>query len=657
MTWLWAALGVLVAGGVAAAAFGRTARRAAVLGAGACVLASVLGLFALPGPLLRATTSIHSSSWSVPFGSILLVLDPLAAVFLLLTFLLSPVAAWYGASYLRSDERRWPGLPWLFYDLLIAAIVLVLLARNAVLFLVAWEVMTLASFFLVTFEDERAEVRRAGWLYLIATHVGTAFLMVFFAWLAVLAGTFDFAPPPAPDAIAAARGWLFALALVGFGTKAGLVPVHVWLPEAHPAAPSHVSAVMSGAMIATGIYGILRAIELLGPLPGAWGLGLIVIGALTGIVGALYALAQDDLKRLLAYSSVENMGIALLAIGAGTLGVAEGSAAVAALGFGAALLHVLNHALFKGLLFLGAGAVRHAAGVLALDRLGGLAHRMPGTAAAFVLGSAAIVALPPLNGFASEFLAYLAGLRAVTDLPRDTRWGGLLLVASLATTGALAIVAFVKAAGAAFLGRPRSEQAAAAHEVEAGMRRPLYALAAGCVLLGVVPWLGARAVSAATASLAGQPAAPLLAAARTLGVVAPALAALIVAGGLARVWVMRGRRQTRADTWACGYAAPLPRAQYTASSLVAPLTALVPAALQSELRHVAAPEGYFPAGGRVRAEAGDVFAERVYRTTFLRVRQVADRLRLVQHGRVQWYLLYIFAALIVLLLVEFGRGR
>ena len=657
MTFLAAAVAALVLGGLGAAVFGRTHRQASAWGVGAAVLGSLLGLLALPGPLLQATTLTHASPWSVPFGSFLLVLDPLSAVFLLATFVLAPVAAWYGASYLRAYERQRPGLPWLFYDLLIAAIVVVLVARNGVLFLVAWEAMTLASFFLVTFEDERAEVRRAGWTYLVAAHIGTAFLLVFFAWLGALTGSFDFAAPPGAAALAGAQGWLFALALVGFGTKAGLVPLHVWLPEAHPAAPSHVSAVMSGAMIATGVYGILRAIQLLGPLPGAWGLALIVIGAMTGVVGALYALAQGDLKRLLAYSSVENMGIVLLGVGAGVLGAAHGSAAVAALGFGAALLHVLNHALFKGLLFLGAGAVRHAAGVLALDRLGGLAHRMPGTAAAFVLGSAAIVALPPLNGFASEFLAYLAGLRAVTDLPRDTRWGGLLLVASLATTGALAIVAFVKAAGAAFLGRPRSEQAAAAHEVEAGMRRPLYALAAGCVLLGVVPWLGARAVSAATASLAGQPAAPLLAAARTLGVVAPALAALIVAGGLARVWVMRGRRQTRADTWACGYAAPLPRAQYTASSLVAPLTALVPAALQSELRHVAAPEGYFPAGGRVRAEAGDVFAERVYRTTFLRVRQVADRLRLVQHGRVQWYLLYIFAALIVLLLVEFGRGR
>lgn len=657
MILLASAVAALVLGGLGAAVFGRTQRQAAAWGAGAAVLGSLLGLLALPGPLLRATMLTHASPWSVPFGSFLLVLDPLSAVFLLATFVLAPVAAWYGASYLRAYERRLPGLPWLFYDLLIASIVVVLVARNGVLFLVAWEAMTLASFFLVTFEDERAEVRRAGWTYLVAAHIGTAFLLLFFAWLAALTGSFDFAAPPAAAAVAGAQAWLFALALVGFGTKAGLVPLHVWLPEAHPAAPSHVSAVMSGAMIATGIYGILRAILLLGPLPGAWGLALIVIGAVTGVVGALYALAQGDLKRLLAYSSVENMGIVLLGIGAGVLGAAHGSAAVAALGFGAALLHVLNHALFKGLLFLGAGSVRHAAGTLALDRLGGLAHRMPGTAAAFILGSAAIIALPPLNGFASEFPAYLAGLRAAAELPPGGRWGGLLLVVSLATTGGLAVVAFAKAAGAAFLGRPRSDDARAAHEVEPGLVRPLYVLAAGCVLLGLAPWLGARAVSAAAASLAGQPAAPLLAAARTLGFVAPALAAVIGAGALARASLMRRRRQAVAGTWACGYDAPLPRAQYTASSLVAPLTALMPAALRAGVQHVRAPAGYFPAGGRVRAEAGDAFEQRVYRASFLWLRQAAERLRLVQHGRVQWYLLYIFAALVVLLLVEFGRAK
>ncbi len=289
---------------------------------------------------------------------------------------------------------------------------LVLVARNAVLFLSAWELMAVSSFFLVTFEHERESVRSAGWIYLVATHLGTGFLLAFFILMGRETGSMNF------DVWAAQgihtqglAGILFLMAVVGFGTKAGFMPFHVWLPEAHPAAPSHVSALMSGVMIKTGIYGLLRAFTFLGAPPLWWGWLFIGIGLSSGVLGVLFALAQHDLKRLLAYHSVENIGIIALGIGVGLLGQNTGSPALVALGFGGALLHVLNHALFKGLLFLGAGAVAHSAGTREIDRLGGLLKQMPWTAATFLIGAAAISGLPPLNGFVSEFLIFLGAFK------------------------------------------------------------------------------------------------------------------------------------------------------------------------------------------------------------------------------------------------------
>ena len=353
------------------------------------------------------------ATWPVPFGEFFIELDPLTAWFLLPTLLLSALSAIYGVGYLRSWQgRRSLGPVWFFYCLLVLGMVLVLVARNAVLFLVAWELMALASFFLVTFEHERESVREAGWIYFVATHLGTAFLLAFFLLLARETGSMDF------DVWAekgihtqGLAGILFLLAVVGFGTKAGFMPLHVWLPEAHPAAPSHVSALMSGVMIKTGIYGLLRAFTFLGMPPLWWGWVLIGIGLTSGVLGVLFALAQHDLKRLLAYHSVENIGIIALGLGVGLLGMSTGSSMLIVLGFGGALLHVVNHALFKGLLFLGAGAVLHGTGTLEIDHLGGLLKRMPWTAATFLIGAVAISGLPPLNGFVSEFLIFFGAFK------------------------------------------------------------------------------------------------------------------------------------------------------------------------------------------------------------------------------------------------------
>jgi hydrogenase-4 component B len=362
--------------------FPRLSGRIAVWGTGiACGLGSIPAVLSLTS----GTTFSLAWAWAVPFGAFHIAVDPLSAFFLLPLFILSILAAVYGLEYLEHGHvGQSAGTSWFFFNLLTASMILVVVSRNAVLFLLAWEAMTLASFFLVTFEDDQKAVRRAGMIYLIATHVGTACLLVLFVLLGSDSGTLDF------DRFAAGGILLpsvvFILAVIGFGTKAGFIPLHVWLPEAHPAAPSHVSALMSGVMIKLGIYGLVRVMTFLGTPLIWWGWLLVAIGITSGIIGVVFALAQHDLKRLLAYHSVENIGIIALGMGLGLLGMSLGLPFLAVLGWAGALLHVLNHALFKGLLFLGAGAVLNATGTRDLDHLGGLLKRMPSTGICFLIG-------------------------------------------------------------------------------------------------------------------------------------------------------------------------------------------------------------------------------------------------------------------------------
>ena len=357
---------------------------------------------------------------------------------------------------------------------------------NGLLFLMCWEGMSLASFFLVMSEHERESVRRAGWTYLVAMHLGTAFLLVLFLLLGRDSGSLDFDRFSVGPGTA---GVAFLLAIVGFGTKAGFIPVHVWLPEAHPAAPSHVSAVMSGVMIKTGIYGLLRTLTFLGPMPAWWGWTLLATGVVSGILGVLFALAQHDLKRLLAYHSVENIGIIALGLGIGMLGVSYGIPAMAVLGFLGGLLHVFNHAIFKSLLFLGAGAVQQSTGLRDIEHLGGLLKRMPITGGAFLVGACTISGLPPLNGFVSELLIYLGALAGVAEGNRASghSWAllGVLVIGGLALIGGLAGACFTKAFGCVFLGEPRSAQAHDGREAGSTMRVAMLLLAGACIVIGL----------------------------------------------------------------------------------------------------------------------------------------------------------------------------
>ncbi|MBU0678281.1 MAG: hypothetical protein KJ626_09180 [Verrucomicrobia bacterium] len=418
------ALLILIAGAfLCLATLGRPAW-ARVVGPTVAVLGCAAGLIPSATVLIGAAPISLRLPWLIPLGSLSLEMDALSAVFAVPILLITALAAVYGAEYLRPYEgKKETSASWFFFNMLTASMLLVVLARNALLFLLAWEIMSLASFFLVMFEHEKESVQRAGWVYLIATHIGTAFILVLFVLLGRQSGTLDFVGFSLTQAAPALAATIFILATIGFGTKAGFIPVHVWLPEAHPAAPSHVSAVMSGVMIKTGVYGLVRVLTFLGTPPYWFGWTLVGVGAVSGILGVLFALAQHDLKRLLAYSSVENIGIIALGLGIGLLGVSCDSPIMATLGFAGALLHVINHAIFKSLLFLGAGSVLHACGTRDMNRLGGLLRRMRVTGLIILVGSAAICGLPPLNGFVSEFMIYFGALTGLATTP-DGAMGG-----------------------------------------------------------------------------------------------------------------------------------------------------------------------------------------------------------------------------------------
>ncbi len=661
MTLLLFAAAILLVGAVAVLLPSRAERNLSWLGAGSVVIAAVSGCIPAVQVLLHGTTEGLRLPWLVPFGEFFIQLDPLSAWFLLPTLLLSALSAIYGVGYLRVWQgKRSLGPSWFFYCLLVLGMMFVLLARNAVLFLIAWELMAIASFFLVTFEHERESVREAGWIYFVATHLGTAFLLVFFLLLARETGSMDFTVWAEKGIhTEGLAGVLFLLAIIGFGTKAGFMPLHVWLPEAHPAAPSHVSALMSGVMIKTGIYGLLRALTFLGAPPLWWGWVFIGIGLTSGVFGVLFALAQHDLKRLLAYHSVENIGIIALGMGVGLLGVSTDSPALIVLGFGGALLHVVNHALFKGLLFLGAGAVLHGTGTREIDHLGGLLKRMPWTAGMFLIGAVAISGLPPLNGFVSEFLIFLGAFKGGVSTGGAIAVPLLALIAGLALIGGLAVACFTKAFGIVFLGEPRSEHASHAHEADWTMRLPMLALAAGCVLIGLFAPVVVGSLKTVLKCTTGlQPEVVTENLATTMNplsfVVIGAVAFLMLLALLVllRRCLLTGRRVEEDTTWGCGYAQPTARMQYTASSFVQPLMDLFKPLLGTK-KTIAPPRGIFPPEAALKTVTPDISHEEVYRPMFERCEAWLSQLRWLQHGNVQLYVLYIAVTLIVLLIWKF----
>jgi hydrogenase-4 component B len=634
-----------------AAILGRRDRAALAVGTASAVAASLLGGAAALLALRSGATPVWRARVPLPLGELRVGIDALSAFFALCICVVSGLAAVYGAGYLRSyfgKRRVAPAV--VFFNLLLASMLGVVLARDGVLFLLAWEAMSLSSFFLVTFENDRDEVRRAGTTYLIASHVGVILLIALFALLGRAAGTFDFAAMKRIGIAAAGLANVgFLLALGGFGTKAGFWPVHIWLPDAHPAAPSHVSAVMSGVMIKMGIYGLLRVLPFLGPPPAWWGAVFVLVGAISGVAGVIHALAQHDLKRLLAYHSVENIGIIALGIGLGLLGQHYGQPALATLGYAGALLHTLNHGLFKGLLFQGAGSVLHGSGTRHLDSLGGLYRRMPETATAFLVGSVAICGLPPLNGFVSEWLIYLGAFRAGATLPATGAVVALVTLPALALIGGLAAACFVKVFGVVFLGEPRSDHARHAHEVGLAMRAPMLAAALACLAIGLWPAGALALVAPAAVCLSGAALPADLGPLFNISLLATVLVALIAALALLRARLLKARPVAQAATWGCGYPHATARMQYTATSFADPVLAPFSSALQIRTDG-GLPDGIFPTEAHFEKHVGDMAGERLLVPAWRHFLRTARRLRVIQHGRMQLYLVYILGTLVALVL-------
>ena len=520
------------------------------------------------------------------FGSDAGSMDPLSALFALIVSVGAVAAVLYSRGYLAHYLGRkspthislhYTALATMFY-----AMLGVVTSEGGFSFLFFWELMTVASFLLILFDAERREVRRAALAYVIMMHVGFALLLIGFVRLDSVCGSADFAllgeyfrtQPALP---------LFVVFLAGFGMKAGMFPMHVWLPEAHPAAPSHVSALMSGVMIKTGVYGVLRTAMYLpaGETLATAGVILLGAGIVTGLWGVLLAAMQNDIKRLLAYSSIENVGIIFIAIGVALLGRSAGNDAVALCGMAGALLHTLNHSFFKSLLFFGAGNLYAEAHTTALDRFGGVARQMPVTAILFLAGTAAICALPPLNGFVSEFIIYTGMFRSIAE-------GQQVLLAAagvtaLALIGGLALFAFTKLYGIVFLGAPRTHEVAEMHEADNYRIAAMALPAAGILFIGLLPWTVLPLLTKVAATLlpglgAGrQPAAelPLWAGLTQITLVAAVLIAATALLLVAKRRALRRRTVASGPTWGCGFTAVNTRMQYTGESFVEGLESIV----------------------------------------------------------------------------------
>ena len=605
--------------------------------------------------------------WLVPLGGLALEMDALAGLFVALVGATAVPASLYAIGYTGRERRGC-----LAYLVFVAAMLAVPLAANVMTFALAWELMSLASYVLVLdgarAGREPAASAHAGWVYAVMTHAGLACMLAGMLLLTAWTGSARFADwtAAAPALGAGARSLAWALLALGFGAKAGGVPLHVWLPLAHPAAPSHVSALMSGVMIKLGIYGLLRASFVwLAPALPWWGATLLLVGAISAVAGVLYAIVDRDLKRLLAFSSIENVGIVLVGTGAALTFAATSMAGLALLALAAALYHVVNHAAFKSLLFMAAGGVLHGTGTRDMEALGGLIKRQPWTAACFLVGAVAIAGLPPLNGFVSEWLMFQALLQNVLLPQPSLNLVFALAIAGLALAAGLAVACFVKAFGITFLALPRSDPAAAAHEAPVTMRVAMVATAVACAALALGASSIVPALAVVAATLVPAPPPVTLGAWLTLEVSGefaslsmPAVALALAGGILLPVLLLavaRVRpRPRRYETWACGRVLQTARMEYTATAFADPFTRVFdffyrPVKRLDIDRH---PESRFFVR-RIRYENPTRFIvdEWLYRPVGRLLRAAARRVAVVQSGSPNLYLAYVLAALLLLLLV------
>jgi hydrogenase-4 component B len=663
-----------IVGAVAGLSFMRAERLANLFAFGCAAVAGLCGIIGSVTSLLTgaagASESVQVLPALIPYVEFSVRADPLGLFFVLIVSLLALALSIYSLGYARGFYgRKNVGVLGAFFNVLLLATTLVFLSDNAFFFLIAWEIMALSAYCLVSYEHEKDETRNAGVLYFVMSHIGTGCIMLGFLLLFQASGGYGF------DGFHAlgnkmspgSRNAAFLLFLFGFGIKAGVVPLHIWLPAAHPVAPSNVSALMSGVLIKTGIYGMTRFFfDFLGTPPNWWGVSVLTIGTVSAVLGVLYALMEHDLKRLLAYHSIENIGIILMGLGAALMFLHTNHPRLAALALIAGLYHTINHAVFKALLFLGAGAVLHATQTRNMEEMGGLIKRMPQTAFFFLVGAVAISALPPLNGFVSEWLTYQSLLQGFGTTESLRRLMFPFSGAILALTSALAAACFVKAFGITFLAQPRSPHAQHAHEASRTMLLGQAILTAACVFLGLFPTVFLPLLDPLTQQLIGPQLSFQLTMANglvlsgvvstggtvsTLGLTLMAVCLLPVPLVL---WLFfaRGSKTRRGPTWDCGLPGLTPHMEYTATGFSKPIRMIFKALFRPrrEVQREYDFSPYFAKTLRFEAHVEEIFETRIYRPLRIGILRMSRRTRALQTGSIQAYLIYIFVTLLLLLL-------
>ncbi|NPD32002.1 hydrogenase 4 subunit B [Eggerthellaceae bacterium zg-997] len=616
------------------------------------------GILALTGP---AEYTVVPTPFS--FADFTILMNPLAGLLVLVISLLA-LAAWvYGLNYFDEYKGHGLGTVGFFMNLFVASMGFVICVDNAFWFLVFFELMSLTSYFLVIIEQNEASIK-GGFLYLVMAHVGFFLIMIAFFVMSGITGSFEFQSFRQTPFSPLVASLAFVLCFVGFGCKAGMIPFHSWLPQAHPAAPSNVSALMSGGMIKIGVFGMVKVgLDILQSCPVElwWGVLVLVFGAVSSVLGVVYALAEHDIKRLLAYHSVENIGIILLGVGTGFIGLATGNVTVAVLGFMAGFYHLLNHAMFKGLLFLGAGAVLYTTGTRDMEKMGGLARVMPVTGMCFLIGSLAISAIPPLNGFVSEWFTYQSMISIAFEGSPVVRTFAALATVSLAITGALAVTCFVKAYGVTFLSAPRSEAARKAVEVPGPMKLSMVFIAVLCVLLGIgAPVVAPIMENAAAAMVQAHPATVVdglvLVNPANGGFMSTPLMAVLLIGLVALAWGLRsalssGSSASRQEPWACGYNPdahmPVVATSFGAqvNGFLGPLYKIRTVCAAQASRFVSAYERTV-GGARAAENLADTY---VVATASRFVHWISSKVQAIEGGDFRLYIVYIVAALVALI--------
>lgn len=664
LSWLFLSLAAYVVGAVLPLLIGRCERLTFRLSGLLCAIGGVLGLMSAISVLCSGDVYLLALDGPFSFARFSVRLDGLAAFMVLAISLLVVVTSIYSLSYVEEYVGKGARFMGFFMNLFVASMVALVVMDNAFYFLVFFEMMSLASYFLVITEQDD-EAISAGLLYFLIAHAGSVLIMIAFFILYAESGSMDFAAFRQSSISAPLASAVFLLAFFGFGAKAGMIPLHGWLPRAHPAAPSHASALMSGVMVKIGIFGIIKVgVDILGASEAWWGVVVLAFGSVSAVLGVTYALAEHDIKKLLAYHTVENVGIILMGVGVGMIGIATHHPVLAVIGLLGGLYHLLNHAVFKGLLFLGAGAVMYRLHTKDMERMGGLAKLMPYTALAFLIGTMSISALPPLNGFVSEWFTYQALFTLSHDGSLIMRIAGPVAIVMLAITGALAALCFVKVYGISFAGAPRSPKAAQAKEVPWPMVIAMGLLALACLVLGIGAPFISPIIANVAAALGGQQSMDV--AAGTLvypgegaqTVLSTPLVAILLIGLLflplfiyALFEGKRLRHRHGGEPWACGYGYE-EQMSVSAGGFTQPLRTMF--APLYRLRKILDPAPAMAKGMALTvqgaAKAEPWWEEKVILPIARGVVRLGERIQWLQHGDFRLYCLYVVVALTALML-------